>query len=82
VFYPVALVAAIAFCVVKDVQACEKLGKRGAMIRAGLAHYDENPAENSPLIDAFVIKDVPGEEQYEREQLTRAVESGIYKPRD
>jgi hypothetical protein len=80
-FFPAALVAAIVFCLVKDVQAYEKLGERGAMIRAGMAHYKENPAVNSPLIDAFVIKDVPGEEQYERQELTRAIESGIYKLR-
>ena len=79
VFYPAALVAATAFCVVKDVEAYEKLGARSEMIRAGMEHYRQNPEVNSPLIDAFVIKDVPGEEQYERQELTRAIESGIYR---
>jgi hypothetical protein len=66
----------------QDAQAYEKLGERSAMIRAGLAHYRENPALNSPLIDAFVIKDVPGEEQYERQELNRAIEAGIYRMRE
>jgi len=81
-FYPAALVTAIAFCLMKDAQAYDKLGERKETIRAGMAHYKENRGVNSPLIDAFVIKDVPGEEQYERQELTRAIESGIYKLRD
>jgi hypothetical protein len=82
VFYPAALVVAIAFCLWKDTQAYDKLGQRSEMIRAGLGHYRENPAANSPLIDAFVIKDVPGEDKFEREELSRAIESGIYKIRE
>jgi hypothetical protein len=82
VFYPAALVVTIAFCLWKDTQAYDKLGKRADMIRTGIAHYRQNPAVNSPLIDAFVIKDVPGEEQYERQELSREIESGIYKLRD
>jgi hypothetical protein len=81
-FYLTALVLAFSFCVWKDTQACDKLGQRSAMIRAGMAHYKENPALNSPLIDAFVIKDVPGEDQFERQELSREIESGIYIPRD
>ena len=81
-FYPAGVVAAIAFCVVKDAQAYDKLGERKETIRAGMAHYKENPALNSPLIDQFVIENVPGEEDYERLQLGRAIESGIYKTRD
>jgi hypothetical protein len=82
VFYPAALAAAIAFCLWKDTQAFDNLGARSAMIRAGLEHYKENPAANSPLIDAFVIKDVPGEDEFEREELSRAIESGIYRMRE
>jgi hypothetical protein len=81
-FYAAALMVAITFCLWKDTQAYDKLGRRAEMIRAGLAHYKENPAVNSPLIDAFVIKDVPGEDQYERQELSREIESGIYKLRD
>jgi len=82
VFYPAAMVAAITFCAGKDALAYGKLGARGAMIRAGMEHYRANPAVNSPLIDGFVIRDVPGEEQYERQELTRAIESGVYKLRE
>jgi hypothetical protein len=81
-FYPAALVAATAFCVVKDAQAYEKLGRRSEMTRAGMEHYRANPAVNSPQIDAFVIKDVAGEDKYERQELTRAIESGIYRMRE
>jgi len=77
-FYPVALVVATAFCLWKDTQAFDKLGMRSEMIRAGMAHYKENPAVNSPLIDAFVIKDVPGEDKFERQELSREIENGIY----
>jgi hypothetical protein len=80
--YPLALVVATVFCVAKEAEAYGKLGERSAMIRAGLAHYQVNPAVNSPLIDMFVIKDVPGEAQYERQQLTRAIEGGVYRLRD
>jgi hypothetical protein len=81
-FYPTALVAAIAICGLKDVQAYDKLGERKETIRAGMAHYKDHPAVNSPLIDRFVINNVPFEENYERQELGRAIESGIYKPRD
>ena len=80
-FYPAALVVAVAFCWWKDAEAYRKLGERNEMIRAGMAHYKENPAVNSPLIDKFVIRNVPGEEEYERQELSRAIESGIYKLR-
>ena len=81
VFYPAALIVAIGFCLWKDTEACDKLGKRSEMIRAGMAHYKENPAVNSPLIDRFVIENVPGEEGYEGRELRRAIESGIYSPK-
>jgi hypothetical protein len=79
-FFPAALVVATAFCWWKDAEAYRKLGERNEMIRTGMAHYKENPAVNSPLIDKFVIGNVPSEEQYERRELSRAIEGGIYKP--
>jgi hypothetical protein len=81
-FYPAAVAAAVAFCMVKDGEAWTKLGERKETIRAGMAHYKENPAVNSPLIDPFVISNVPGEEDYERRELSQAIESGVYKPRE
>jgi hypothetical protein len=81
-FYPAAVVTAVAFCLLKDGEAWTKLGERKETIRAGMAHYEENRGVNSPLIDRFVIENVPGEEGYEGRELRQAIESGIYKPRD
>jgi hypothetical protein len=77
-FYLVSLAAAVAICVLADINADQQLGARRQMILAGIEIYRANPEVNSPMIDPKLLKGVPGEQAYERLALTSAIQEHVY----
>lgn len=80
--FPTMLMLALLFCVVGDIRGYRNLAGRRQMVLTGLEHYRANPAINSPLIDPVLIRMLQGKakfhEEYERIELTRALQNGLY----
>ena len=72
-----ALVCALLFCIAGDVIGYWNLGERRQMVLTGIEQYRANPEMNSPMIDPRVLVIVPGEAEYERWELTRALRNHL-----
>ena len=79
-FYASALVACVAFWVAGSIHASQKLADRRSMVLSGLTHYCADPAVNSPMVDPRILRIIPQEAAYEREELSEAIQRGLYSP--
>jgi hypothetical protein len=78
-----ALLVVSIYCVRADVSAWRLLSQRDGDLRAGLAHYDANPAVNSPMYisDPEVQQEqAVSEDEAVRRILVEAMDAGIYQP--
>ncbi len=77
-FYLTSVLLAVGLCFWGDISAYKHLGARRRMVLSGLDQYRSNPNVNSPMIDPVARKAFPGEDEFEKGALTRAIQQNIY----
>lgn len=75
----VAAACALLFCLWADVHASRELKHRRETMLEGFKSYRADPQVNSPLVDPYVIQELPELKEKERVDLTEAIKAGIYR---